>query len=90
MHSAYVGLTLTTGLVGLALFLTFLWLLARAMHRAGRRRVWQPGRVVVGYGLLAVVSSLMLLVPVIANPMSAVLLTGVFGLGVAAALERRF
>jgi hypothetical protein len=29
----------------------------------------------------------MLLVPVIANPMSAVLLTGVFGLGVAAAVE---
>jgi UDP-GlcNAc:undecaprenyl-phosphate GlcNAc-1-phosphate transferase len=88
MHSAYVGLTLTTGLVGLALFLTFLCLLARAMHRAGRKRVWQPGQVVVGYGLLAVVSSLMLLVPVIANPMSAALLTGVFGLGVAA-VERQ-
>jgi hypothetical protein len=38
--------------------------------------------------LLAVVSSLMLLVPVIANPMSAALLTGVFGLGVAA-VERQ-
>ena len=87
MHSAYVGLTLTTGLIGLTLFLTWLWLLARAMHRAGRRKVWQPGQVVVGYGLLAVVGSLMLLVPVIANPMSAVLLTGVFGLGVAAAVE---
>ena len=87
MHSAYVGLALTAGSVGLALFLAWLLLLARAIHRAGRFRVWQPGQVVASYGLLAVVSSLMVLVPVIANPMSAVLLTGVFGLGVAAAVE---
>ena len=87
MNPAYVGMALTSGLMGLMLLLGLLGLLWRGMQQAARTRVWTPGQAVICQGLLAVVCTLMLLAPVIANPMSAVLLTAVLGLGVGAAVD---
>ncbi|WP_148291349.1 MraY family glycosyltransferase [Spiribacter curvatus] len=86
-RSAYASLLLTGGLPGLGLFVALIAVWMRAVSRAGRRQAWPLVQVITAYGLLWSVLGLFLLSPVVHDPLSGVIITAVWALGVAASLD---
>ena len=86
-RSAYASLLLTGGLPALSLFGVLMVVWMRAISRVGRHQAWPLIQVITAYGLLWTVLGALLLSPVVYDPLSGLLVTAVWALGVAADLD---
>ncbi|WP_367967781.1 hypothetical protein [Spiribacter onubensis] len=89
MRSSYAALLVSGGVPALALFGALVLSWTGGMVGVLRTGVWPIAQVITAHGMLWSVLGMMLLTPVVNNPLSGLLVTAVLGLGVAASLDRR-
>ncbi len=87
VQSAYLGLGLTAGVIGIGLFAALIASLVWQINQASRTGVWPLTQAIVALGTLGSVLALMLLTPVIIQPLSALLVNVALALGVAAGVS---
>ena len=86
-RSAYAALLLVGGVPALALFIALVVTWRLAMARSSRRQVGAMAETTIAHGLMATVLGALLFGPTVDNPLTVMLVTGVFALVVLASLD---